>query len=124
MTGAALALGTLDADAGLRALEGVPEVLLQRVDCMSMGEFVRAAGWRVPHVVLDLIPRIHDRRERAEATAIAAAALYGEDPRAALAAVHELERPADRSTAFLCILDRHLGISDLPMPQSVTQEPI
>ncbi|HTE17214.1 MAG TPA: hypothetical protein VK689_02405, partial [Armatimonadota bacterium] len=72
--------------------------------------------------IRQLAPRIPDRRERAEATAMAAVGLYARDPRESLALIRAQERPVDRSSALLALVDSLLHTEDRPQPQRLLEE--
>jgi hypothetical protein len=122
MTTAALALYGTDPERGTAALNKVRDGLLQRVDCLSMGEFARQVADTAPEVVLTLAPSIPDRRERAEALATSAAALYSRDPERSLSLIRGLELPSDRSNALMTLVDRLLGTGDRPRPQPLLED--
>jgi hypothetical protein len=122
MTEAALAISHWDLPASRAALEQARDLLLHRIDCTSMGEFCRRIAEQAPDLVLEVAPRIPDRRERAEALIAAAASLYPTEPDGALGLVRDLPRAADRSLALLTIVDRLLGTGGRPQPQPLLEE--
>jgi hypothetical protein len=122
MTQAAVLICRVDPEAGKQALVRAREYLAQRVDCLAFGEFSRAAAPVAPELVLELAPQIPDRRERADAIAAAAVALHGQDPEQALSLLRSLERPADRSSALLRLVDDLLGTGDRLQPQPLLEE--
>lgn len=122
MAAAAVLLSRADPAGGRSALERTRDELLRRIDCPAMGEFSRTAAPVAPHLVLELAPHIPDRRERADAITAAALALYRDDPNAALAHIRSLERPMDRSSALLALVDRLLGTGDRPLPQPLLED--
>lgn len=122
MTQAALALHRCDAEQGKAALRRVFDVLMQRIDCPSMGDFSRAAAGIAPEIVTELAPHIPDRRERGSALAQAARGLYAADPARALALIRDLERPVDRSSALLNLVDDQLGTGDRYQPQPLLED--
>jgi hypothetical protein len=122
MTEAAVALHRVDPAAAARALETAYQYVLRRVDCPAMGDFSRRAGAIAPDLIRQLAPRIPDRRERAEAIAMAAVGLYARDPRESLALIRAQERPVDRSSALLALVDSLLHTEDRPQPQPLLEE--
>jgi hypothetical protein len=122
ITEAALALVRSDEAAGRAALAQVRDTLLHRLDCPAMGMFSRHVAPLDPRLVIELAGRIPDRRERAEATMSAAAALYSQAPEEALALAGALEQPADRSMALLRIFDAAMGTGDRPLPQPLLED--
>jgi len=122
MTQAALAIHRTDAEQGVSALAEVHDLLLRRIDCPSMGEFSRTAADLAPELVLSIAPHIPDRRERADAVAAAAIGLYPTDPIRSLQLIGELERPVDRSSALMRIVDRLLHTSDRAEPQPLMED--
>ncbi len=122
MTQAALALHRCDPVQGKAALRRVCDLLLRRIDCPSMGDFSRAAAGVAPEIVMELAPHIPDRRERGSALAEAARGLFSVEPRRALALIRELERPVDRSSALLSLVDEQLGTGDRYQPQPLLED--
>jgi hypothetical protein len=122
MTQAALTLHRSDPDKGVAALKEVHDLLLRRIDCPSMGEFSRTAADTAPELVLDLAPYIPDRRERADAVAAAAIGLFATDPDRSLELIGELERPVDRSSALMRVVDRLLNTGDRAEPQPLMED--
>lgn len=122
MTQAALTLHRNDPERGVAALREVHDLLLRRIDCPSMGEFSRTAADVAPDLVLDLAPHIPDRRERADAIAAAAIGFYATDPDRGLELIATLERPVDRSSALMRVVDRLLNTSDRAAPQPLMED--
>jgi hypothetical protein len=122
MTQAALAIQRVSPDRGYAALAEVRDLLLRRIDCPSMGEFSRNAATAAPELVLQIAPHIPDRRERADAVAAAAVGLYPTDPSQSLELLHQLERPVDRSSALMRVVDGLIGTGDRPEPQPLLED--
>lgn len=119
---AALDLYRNDREAGLQALRATHAYLIRRVDCPSMGEFCRRAGGIAPDLVLSMAPHIPDRRERSDAFAEAAVGEYRVDPATGLELLNQLERPVDRSSTLLRIVDGKLQTSGRPQPQPLLED--
>lgn len=122
MTQAAVAIHQADSEAGREALTRAHDLLIQRVDCPSMGEYCRRTAPYEPGLVLAMAPHIPDRRERRDALVEAAIGLYRQDPAAGLEALRAIEDPASRSSALLRIVDALLGTSDRPEPQPLLED--
>src|SRR5207237_713582 len=73
MTQAGIAMLRAAGSEGAEALRQTYALLVERIDCPSMGDFSRQAAAVEPELVLDLAPRIPDRRERRDALVAAAA---------------------------------------------------
>lgn len=122
MTQAALGITRADPDAGQEALRATHDVLLCRIDCPAMGEFARSAASAAPELVLSLAPHIPDRRERTDAITLGAVRLYETEPERSLSLIRGLERPVDRSSALLMLVDRLLDTSGRPQPQPLLED--
>lgn len=122
MTQAALAIHQADPQAGREALKQAHDLLIQRVDCPSMGEYCRRAAPLTPDLVLSMAPHIPDRRERRDALVEAAVGLYQQDSAAGLEVLRKIEDAASRSLALLRIVDRVLGTGDRPEPQPLLED--
>lgn len=122
MTAAAQALSELDPEAGREALRKAHEYLIRRVDCPAMGEFCRRAAAISPDLVLSMAPNIPDARERSDAFTEAAVGLYKSEPERALELIRGLQRPVDRSSALLRIVDDLLGTPNRPQPQPLLED--
>jgi hypothetical protein len=122
MTQAAVTLAAVDPEAGQAALRQAHDFLIRRVDCPSMGDYCRRAAPYAPELVLSMAPHIPDRRERSDALSEAAISLYKTDAARALGLVQALERPVDRSSALLRLVDGLLDTTDRPEPQPLMEE--
>ena len=122
MSQAALALHRADAAAGREALRQAHDLLIERVDCPSMGEYCRRTAPLEPDLVLSMAPHIPDRRERRDAYEEAAVGTFERDPTGGLERVRTIDDAASRSLALLRIADRLLGTSDRPEPQPLLED--